>query len=92
LDFRVEAKIGYFITVPVAPDVWYPMVSRFVTELSSEWSAVQTFTMPGESSSPLPSQTATQPTNLPTASNNNQPQLPNQTQSPSNIFSPFFLL
>jgi len=82
LDFRVRA-----IVVGEEGGFLYP-----VTDTTSDWSKVQTFTMPDDPSTVPPSQTATQPTNPPTTSNNNQPQLPNQTQSPSNIFNPFFLL
>ena len=85
VDFRVEAIIGHY--VPDSPDHMFPQY-WFETDVSSGWSRVQTFTMPGESSSQLSSQTATQPT----TANNNQPQLPNQTQPPSNIFNPYFLL
>jgi hypothetical protein len=85
LDFRVEAIIGYFKQV----DLWF---SHFVTEVSSGWSNVQTFTMPGEFSSPLPSQTVvTQPTNPPATSGNNQQQTSEQIQQSKQSQLPNFM-
>jgi hypothetical protein len=87
LDFRVEARIGYKV------DYYNPfMPDRIVSDVSSGWSKVQTFIVPDVSSSLSPSQNVTQPTNPFVTSGNNQPQWPNQTQPPSFIFNPFFLL
>ena len=86
VDFRVEAEIGHLYD-PFPDRLLFFM--WFMTETSSGWSKVQTFTIPGASSS-SPSQTANPPQN-PTTSDNNQPQQPEQTQ-PSFVLHPSFLL
>jgi hypothetical protein len=85
VDFRVETQIGH--TEFVDNSLFIPY---FVSDGSSGWSKVQTFTMPGTSSS-TPSQTTNH--HQPSAtSDNNQPQLPDQLQPPSFVFHPSFLL
>ena len=78
LDFRVEAVVGYY--VPINPDSMFPQLD-FETVVSSGWSKVQTFTIPGASSS-SPSQTTTIPSQS-TAPDNNQSQLPYFVFSPT---------
>jgi len=87
VDFRVEARIGhYYCTNP--DSMWAFMA--FEADVTSGWSNVQTFTMPGESSSS--SQTVA-PSQNPTASaDSNQPQLSDPNQPPRFVFHPSFLL
>jgi hypothetical protein len=95
LDFRVKAVVGYkynaaYNNAPVIPPQW----SIQQTAEQSDWSKVQTFTVPdGSSGSISPTQTATL-TPYPTISDDTQQsQSPDQSQPPNNIFaSPFFLL
>ncbi|MCL2690890.1 MAG: hypothetical protein FWE56_01370 [Candidatus Bathyarchaeota archaeon] len=91
LDFRVQASVGYKynelsgrLFVPYPGPVWVVAPAEY-----SDWSRVQTFTIPGS----LPSQTATLPTSPITSDGNDQPQYPEQTQPPNVIFThPFVLM
>ncbi|MDR2720515.1 MAG: hypothetical protein LBC03_06920, partial [Nitrososphaerota archaeon] len=91
LDFRVRASIGY--TYDALRDslaaMYYPgpMWSVQLTTNQSDWSKIQTYTIPPSS----PSQTATLPPI--NSEGNSQPQYPNQIQSPNSIFTnPLFTL
>jgi len=81
LYVRVQAVVGYWFRLPV---------EHIVVEVESDWSKVQTVTMPGGTSS-TPSQT-TLPTNPTVSPDNNQTQYPEQTQPPSFVFHQTFLL
>ncbi|MDR2202820.1 MAG: hypothetical protein LBE76_00645 [Nitrososphaerota archaeon] len=83
VDFRVEAEIGHYEEIPDHPTL--PVY--FVSDASSGWSNVQTFTMPGGFSTSQPSQT----TNQPTTSDNNQPHQSEQNQLSDLVFDPLFM-
>ena len=87
VDFRVEARIGHYYCLNPGYSIYASFA--FEADATSGWSKVQTFTMPGESSS-SPSQITNLPQN-PTTSDNNKPQQPDQIQ-PSFVFHPSFLL
>ena len=91
LDFRAEAIIGYMFDTAAERRSWavmdIPSSYMFIAEESSGWSNIQTFTMPGGTSSSHSSQTTPI-----TTSDVNQPQLPEQTQPPNFVFPPSFLL
>jgi len=92
LDFRVQAVIGYrqSATADSLAGLWLGPMDSMSFSTSSNWSDIQTITITSGSSS-SPSQTTTFPSA--TSDNNDQPQLPDQTQTPNNVFSnPFFML
>ncbi|MCL2643454.1 MAG: hypothetical protein FWD52_08120 [Candidatus Bathyarchaeota archaeon] len=86
LDFRVKAEVGY------SKSVWDPdhlmsyMWTEYVLDAESGWSGVQTITIPDETASSPPSQTATFPT-VSTDYGDSQPQ-----SSDFMLSNPFFLL
>jgi len=82
VDFRVEAEIGHLEFID---NVWF--IPYFVSDASSGWSNIQTFTMPGAATTTPPQNPTTTPDN-----NNNQPQQPDQNMPPSFVFHPSFLL
>jgi hypothetical protein len=86
VDFRVEARIGHYYCIN--PDSIFGFFA-FEADVTSGWSKVQAFTMPGASSS---SPQTTPPQNPATPPNNNQPQIPDQTQPPNFILHPTLLL
>jgi len=91
LDFRVQASVGYKynelsgrLFVPYSGPVWVVAPAEY-----SDWSRVQTFTIPVS----LPSQTVTLPPSTIPDDSNSYPQFPDQTQPPNDIFTnPLFLL
>jgi hypothetical protein len=86
LDFRVKAKIGYL------QESGNPlMADRVVSDVTSGWSKIQTFTISGSSLSAPSSQTIS-PQNSTAPSDNNQPQQPEQTQPSKFVFPPTVLL
>jgi hypothetical protein len=90
LDFKVSAVIMYKYNFAYDPPSIVPPAWGLKTEIQSDWSDVQTFTV--SSSSPL--QTAIlSPPSVTSDEDNGQTQFPSQTQPPNNLFiNPFFLL
>jgi len=93
LDFRVQALVGYeYDAVAESGSLagMYGITAWYVrSSVTSDWSNIQTVTIPD-----MFSTTSSQITNQnPTASaDSNQPQIPDQTQPPRFVFHPSFLL
>jgi hypothetical protein len=92
LDFRVREFVAYYGPFLYDDDSMGLYTPReFIIEKSSDYSSIQTITIPGGTSSSPPSQTTT--TWPPVASEgNSQPQFPDQTQPPNSIFSDPFVI
>jgi len=98
LDFRVQAVIGH--TVIHYHDYGYdnlfapPYSTEFVIDTSSDWSKIQTITIPDLPPITSPSQTSPHlqnPTTTPD-NNNNQPQQPDPSQPSGFMLQPTVLL
>jgi len=91
LDFRVRAVIGY--DASYYDVMGLGMRDQYVLDehVSSNWSSIQTITLPHGTTSSPPSQTTIQPENPSATSGNNQPQQPGQNK-PSFVFQSSFLL
>jgi hypothetical protein len=91
LDFRVKEFVAYYDGYFGRDESGYEMVfPQQVIVKSSDWSSIQTITIPDvTASSAPPLQTATWPSV--TSEGDGQPQYSDQTQPPASIFSnPFF--
>ncbi|MCL2869075.1 MAG: hypothetical protein FWF27_06550, partial [Candidatus Bathyarchaeota archaeon] len=79
IDYRVKAASGYI--------TWISLVEPgFKIDAESDWSNIQTLTIPDRTWTTAPPSITYGPTE-------NQPQFPDQTQPPNSIFTnPFFLL
>ena len=96
LDFRVRASIGHkynalhdsLAAMFYPGPVWSVQFTQFDYE-QSDWSKVQTFTIPGS----VPTQTTTFTTPPVTSDDNSSPQFPDQTQPFNGMFTnPLFVL
>jgi len=90
IDVRVRAVAGY--DRQYSSRYGMPVGQELVAKAESDWSRPQTITITKESIASAPSQTTALPTNPTTPSDNNQPQLSNQTQSPNFAFPSTVLL